>query len=139
MKLVTLIPGDGIGPEVSEATLKVLKAADAPLEWHTHQAGIVALEAGDKVLPESTLNAIKQFGVALKGPCTTPVGEGFSSVNVQLRKIGSQLDRRFQPGDCSAEILRFHRRARIACRLHRTDRRRIGADGTGRNRDGQHD
>jgi isocitrate dehydrogenase (NAD+) len=83
---VVLIPGDGIGPEVAEATLKVLKAADAPLEWHTHQAGIVALEAGDKVLPESTLNAIKQHGVALKGPCTTPVGEGFSSVNVQLRK-----------------------------------------------------
>lgn len=83
---VVLIPGDGIGPEVAEATLKVLKAADAPLEWQTFQAGLAALDAGDKVLPESTLNAIKQHGVALKGPCTTPVGEGFSSVNVQLRK-----------------------------------------------------
>ncbi len=83
---VVLIPGDGIGPEVSEATLKVLSAAEAPVEWQTYQAGLVALEAGDAVLPESTLNAIRQHGVALKGPCTTPVGEGFSSVNVQLRK-----------------------------------------------------
>jgi isocitrate dehydrogenase (NAD+) len=83
---VVLIPGDGIGPEVADATLKVLKAAGAPLEWQTYQAGLAALNAGDAVLPESTLNAIKQHGVALKGPCTTPVGEGFSSVNVQLRK-----------------------------------------------------
>jgi isocitrate dehydrogenase (NAD+) len=56
------------------------------VEWQTFQAGIVALEAGDAVLPQSTLAAIRQHGVALKGPCTTPVGEGFSSVNVQLRK-----------------------------------------------------
>ncbi len=83
---VVLIPGDGIGPEVTEAVQKVLAAAEAPVEWLPYQAGIVALEAGDDVLPESTLNAIREHGVALKGPCTTPVGEGFSSVNVLLRK-----------------------------------------------------
>jgi isocitrate dehydrogenase (NAD+) len=81
-----LIPGDGIGPEVTQAVQKVLAAAEAPVEWQTFQAGIIALEAGDAVLPESTLAAIRKHGVALKGPCTTPVGEGFSSVNVQLRK-----------------------------------------------------
>jgi isocitrate dehydrogenase (NAD+) len=83
---VVLIPGDGIGPEVTQAVQKVLAAAEAPVEWQTFQAGIIALEAGDAVLPESTLAAIRKHGVALKGPCTTPVGEGFSSVNVQLRK-----------------------------------------------------
>ena len=83
---VVLIPGDGIGPEVTEAVQRVLSAAEAPLEWILHEAGLTALNAGDAVLPESTLDAIREYGVALKGPCTTPVGEGFSSVNVQLRQ-----------------------------------------------------
>jgi isocitrate dehydrogenase (NAD+) len=83
---VVLIPGDGIGPEVTEAVQRVLAAAEAPIEWEIHQAGIVALDAGDEVLPKSTLEAIREHGVALKGPCTTPVGDGFSSVNVQLRQ-----------------------------------------------------
>ncbi len=86
---VVLIPGDGIGPEVTEAVKNVLAAAEAPIEWLTHQAGLAALDAGEEVLPVSTLEAIREHGVALKGPCTTPVGEGFSSINVQLRK---QLD-----------------------------------------------
>ena len=81
-----ILPGDGIGPEVSEAVMKILAAANAPLDWVTHQAGLAALELGEEVLPESTLQAIEMHGVALKGPCTTPVGEGFTSVNVQLRK-----------------------------------------------------
>jgi len=83
---VVLIPGDGIGPEVTAAVQKVLAAADAPVEWVIHQAGLAALDAGVEVLPKETLEAIRKHGVALKGPCTTPVGKGFSSINVQLRK-----------------------------------------------------
>ena len=82
-----LIPGDGIGPEVSDAVLSVLSAAQAPLRFETHHAGQTALDLklGD-TLPEATLAAIRQHHVALKGPCTTPVGKGFSSVNVALRR-----------------------------------------------------
>lgn len=83
---IALIPGDGIGPEVTTAVQRILKAAGAPLTWDEHPAGLAALEQGLEVLPESTIDAIQQHGVALKGPCTTPVGKGFSSVNVQLRK-----------------------------------------------------
>lgn len=83
---VVLIPGDGIGPEVTAAVTRILSAAAAPVCWRECQAGLAALESGPDVLPEATLKAIRQAKVALKGPCTTPVGEGFSSVNVQLRK-----------------------------------------------------
>ena len=82
-----LIPGDGIGPEVADATLEVLAAAGAPLSFEKHLAGEAALaNGGGEVLPESTLEAIRSRHVALKGPCTTPVGSGFRSVNVGLRK-----------------------------------------------------
>ncbi len=83
---IVLIPGDGIGPEVAAAVRKVLAAAGAPLDWEEHQAGVAALAECGEVLPESTLEAVREHGVALKGPCTTPVGDGFTSVNVQLRK-----------------------------------------------------
>jgi isocitrate dehydrogenase (NAD+) len=83
---IVLIPGDGIGPEVTRATQRVLAAAEAPLRWLEHRAGLAAIEAGLDVLPQETIDVIAAHGVALKGPCTTPVGEGFSSVNVQLRK-----------------------------------------------------
>lgn len=83
---VVLIPGDGIGPEVTHAVIRILEAAAAPLRWQEARAGIAALEAGGEVLPEETLEAVRRTGVALKGPCTTPVGKGFSSVNVQMRK-----------------------------------------------------
>lgn len=83
---VVVIPGDGIGPEVTCAVQRILKAAGAPIQWVEQQAGIAAIENSDDVLPEATLDAILRHGVALKGPCTTPVGEGFTSVNVQLRK-----------------------------------------------------
>ena len=79
---VALIPGDGIGPEITEAVLAVLNAAEVDLEWHRCQAGLAALEAGDRVMPEEMLETIRRCGIALKGPCTTPVGEGFASVNV---------------------------------------------------------
>ena len=83
---VVLIPGDGIGPEVTEAVQRVFSAAHAPIEWVEHHAGVVALERGNEVLPDETVDAIRHFGVALKGPCSTPIGQGFTSVNVQLRQ-----------------------------------------------------
>jgi isocitrate dehydrogenase (NAD+) len=84
---VVLIPGDGIGPEVSVAVREVLAAADAPVNFEEHLAGETALARGHKeLLPAETLDAIRAHKLALKGPCTTPIGGGFSSVNVALRK-----------------------------------------------------
>jgi len=84
---VTLIPGDGTGPEIAEATRRVLEASGAELEWDVQQAGAdVMAKFGGNPLPERVLDSIKQNGVALKGPITTPVGTGFRSVNVALRK-----------------------------------------------------
>ena len=83
---VTLIPGDGIGPEVSEACTLVLDAADVGIEWITRLAGAGALEAHGSLLPDETLGSIRATRVALKGPITTPVGTGFRSVNVALRQ-----------------------------------------------------
>ncbi|MCX5735825.1 MAG: isocitrate/isopropylmalate family dehydrogenase [candidate division NC10 bacterium] len=83
---VVLIPGDGIGPEVTAAVTRIMEAACAPIQWVERRAGLAALEGGQDVLPQETLDAITQHKVALKGPCTTPVGKGFASINVQLRK-----------------------------------------------------
>jgi isocitrate dehydrogenase (NAD+) len=83
---VVLIPGDGIGPEVTAAVRRILAAAAAPVAWVEHQAGLAAVGAGSPLLAEETLQAIRRHRVALKGPCTTPVGEGFTSINVQLRQ-----------------------------------------------------
>jgi isocitrate dehydrogenase (NAD+) len=87
MRNCVLIEGDGIGPEVAEAAVRVLEAAGAGIGWERHVAGVAAIEAGERdVLPEKTVEAIARAGLALKGPCTTPIGEGFASVNVALRK-----------------------------------------------------
>src|SRR5215210_4181492 len=84
---VTFIPGDGTGPEIAEATRRVLAASGAELEWDVQQAGADVMERfGGSPLPEQVLDSIKQNGVALKGPITTPVGTGFRSVNVALRQ-----------------------------------------------------
>jgi isocitrate dehydrogenase (NAD+) len=84
---IVLIPGDGIGPEVTGAGRRVLEAAGLSVEWVELPAGATALDQGyDNVLPERTVAAIKAHRVALKGPVTTPVGKGFKSVNVQLRQ-----------------------------------------------------
>lgn len=84
---VVLIPGDGIGPEVTDAMRRVLAAAGAPVQWLERYAGLAALDrGGDTVLPADTMNAIVEHGVAIKGPCTTPIGGGFASINVALRK-----------------------------------------------------
>src|SRR5580700_6913348 len=84
---IVLIPGDGIGPEVTAASKRVLEAAGLSAEWVELPAGASAVEQGhDNVMPLRTLAAIEAHRVALKGPVTTPVGKGFTSVNVQLRK-----------------------------------------------------
>jgi len=84
---IVLIPGDGIGPEVSMATKRVIEAVGLSVEWVELPAGATALDQGfDNVLPDRTVAAIKAHKVALKGPVTTPVGKGFKSVNVQLRQ-----------------------------------------------------
>src|SRR3954467_3660727 len=84
---IVLIPGDGIGPEVTAATKRVIAAAGLSVEWVELPAGASALDQGDdNVLPQRTIAAIKAHKVALKGPVTTPVGKGFKSVNVQLRQ-----------------------------------------------------
>ena len=87
MRAITVIPGDGIGPEITNGALRILNALDCGLTYDMHLAGIAALEAGKDIIPEETLESIRQNGVALKGPLTTPVGEGFGSINVQLRKV----------------------------------------------------
>ncbi|HEX8340868.1 MAG TPA: isocitrate/isopropylmalate dehydrogenase family protein [Tepidisphaeraceae bacterium] len=90
-KKIVLIPGDGIGPEVTSAARRVIEAAGFAADWIEVPAGASAIEIHgyDNVLPEVTLSAIREHKIALKGPVTTPVGKGFKSVNVQLRqKLG---------------------------------------------------
>ena len=82
---VTLIPGDGIGPEVAEATRRVLDASGVAMDWEEREAGMTALDSQGDLLPEATLQSIKRNRVGLKGPMTTPIGTGFRSVNVGLR------------------------------------------------------
>jgi isocitrate dehydrogenase (NAD+) len=83
---ITVIPGDGIGPEVTEATLRVLREAGADLEYDERPAGLGALERLGDPLPEETLDSIREHRVVLKGPLTTPKGTGFRSINVAIRK-----------------------------------------------------
>ncbi|HSL70824.1 MAG TPA: isocitrate/isopropylmalate family dehydrogenase [Longimicrobiales bacterium] len=85
-KVVTLIPGDGIGPDITDATVKVIEAAGVKLEWDRQFAGVAAVDRYHTPIPEETLASIRRTRVALKGPLTTPVGTGFRSVNVALRK-----------------------------------------------------
>jgi isocitrate dehydrogenase (NAD+) len=83
---ITLVPGDGIGPEVTEAVLRILAAADVSIEWERHQAGILSFERTGQSLPVELVDSIRRNKVALKGPVTTPIAHGFTSVNVGLRK-----------------------------------------------------
>ncbi len=82
---VTLIPGDGTGPELTEATRRVLEATGVEIEWEVQHAGVEVMESAGTPLPDETLASIKRNRVALKGPITTPIGTGFRSVNVALR------------------------------------------------------
>src|SRR5215813_11415306 len=83
---VVLIPGDGIGPEVSAAAQEVVAAAGVSIDWDIAHAGVAAAERYGDPLPEATLEGVRRHRVALKGPCTTPIGEGFRSINVRLRQ-----------------------------------------------------
>jgi isocitrate dehydrogenase (NAD+) len=82
----TLIPGDGIGPEITEAAVAILDALGAPFDWDRHQGGMAAIKEGGDPLPASLIASIRHTKLALKGPLTTPVGGGFRSVNVRLRE-----------------------------------------------------
>ena len=83
---VTLIPGDGIGPEISAAMREVVAATGVEVNWHVQEAGAAVMEAEGTPLPERVLDSIRETGTAIKGPVTTPVGSGFRSVNVALRR-----------------------------------------------------
>jgi isocitrate dehydrogenase (NAD+) len=97
---VVLIPGDGTGPELTEATQRVLEATGVELDWDVREAGADVMEKhGGNPLPPDVLDAIRETGVALKGPITTPVGGGFRSVNVALRK---ELDMYAQVRPCKS-------------------------------------
>jgi isocitrate dehydrogenase (NAD+) len=85
-RVVTLIPGDGIGPEVTEAVVRIFAVGRVPIEWERHDAGVTAFKRFNTSLPAELLDSIRRNKVALKGPVTTPIGEGFTSVNVGLRK-----------------------------------------------------
>jgi isocitrate dehydrogenase (NAD+) len=84
--VITLIPGDGIGPEVTEAVVRIFKSAGLQIDWERHDAGVTAFKRFNQSLPPDLLESIKRNKVALKGPVTTPIAEGFTSVNVGLRK-----------------------------------------------------
>ena len=83
---ITLIPGDGIGPEIVAATVRIIEATGVEFEWETHLMGAQALEKYGVTIPDSVTESIKRNKVALKGPLMTPIGKGFTSVNVGLRK-----------------------------------------------------
>src|SRR2546425_4542750 len=86
MTSVVMIAGDGIGPEVMAATRQILHAAGARIDWIEAHAGLGAVEKFGEPLPDQTLELIRKHRVAIKGPCTTPVGKGFRSINVRLRQ-----------------------------------------------------
>jgi isocitrate dehydrogenase (NAD+) len=83
---ITLVQGDGIGPEVTDAVLRIIAAAGVAIEWERHDAGVIAFERTGQALPQALIESIRRHKVALKGPVTTPIGQGFTSVNVGLRK-----------------------------------------------------
>lgn len=83
---VTLIPGDGIGPEITSAVKEVFRALQAPVEWEERNAGLTALKEHGELVPQTLIESLEKNRIGLKGPITTPVGEGFRSVNIQLRQ-----------------------------------------------------
>lgn len=87
MSTITLIPGDGIGPEITDAVVHILQEAGAGLEFEQYNAGLTAFREVGELLPAALLDSVKATRIALKGPITTPVGEGFKSINVTLRQV----------------------------------------------------
>ena len=87
MHKVTLILGDGTGPELAEAARRCIEATGVKVEWDVQEAGIDVMEKAGTPIPDSVIESVRRTGCALKGPITTPVGSGFRSVNVYLRKV----------------------------------------------------
>ena len=135
---VTLIPGDGIGPELAEATTRVLDATGIGFEWETVEAGEAAIAQYGTPLPDHVLESVKRNKVALKGPITTPVGGGFRSVNVTLRQaLGLYANLRPGALDEGPRHALRGRRPRHRPREHRGPLRRHRAHGRPRRR-GEH-
>jgi isocitrate dehydrogenase (NAD+) len=88
--VITLIPGDGIGPEITESVIRIFKAAGVAVDWDRHDAGVTAFQRYSQSLPADLLDSVHRNKVALKGPLTTPIAEGFRSVNVALRNAHDQ-------------------------------------------------
>lgn len=86
MRTITLINGDGIGPEITEAVVKIIDASGLKIDWDLQTAGALVAESEGSPLPPRVIDSVKKNGIALKAPVTTPIGKGFRSVNVQLRK-----------------------------------------------------
>ncbi len=104
---VTLIPGDGIGPSITDATVRILEAAGADLSYDRQLAGMSALSRWHDPMPEATLDSIKRTKLALKGPLETPVGEGYRSVNVVAPNVGVVLELDPRTGERS-ELVEIH-------------------------------
>ena len=97
---VTLIPGDGIGPEVTKATVRILEATGVKFEWETFAVGAEAYEKSGEYIPKDLIESLERTRVGLKGPVTTPVGGGFPSINVALRKSSSYMPTSGRFGIC---------------------------------------
>ncbi len=117
---ITLIPGDGIGPEVTQATVRILEATGVKFDWEIFQAGAEAFEKYHEYIPKELIESIERTRVGLKGPVTTPVGEGFPSINVALAqevRALRQLPSHSQPASHSDPLSR--RRSDHRARKHR--------------------
>ena len=86
MKTITLIPGDGIGPEITKSVVEIIEKSGLKIDWDIQTAGADVIEAEGEPLPRRVIESIKKNKIALKAPVTTPIGKGFRSVNVALRK-----------------------------------------------------
>ncbi|MFM1801352.1 MAG: hypothetical protein RJA81_704, partial [Planctomycetota bacterium] len=109
---VTLIPGDGVGPELAEATRKCIDATGVKIDWDVQEAGVDIMAKVGTPVPDSVIESIKRTGVALKAPITTPVGTGFRSVNVYLRQA-LDLYACFRPCKQYAGVRSFFEKAKV--------------------------
>lgn len=103
MKDVVVLRGDGIGPEIIDGTIKIVETLKLPIRWHYHLAGENALEEKGALIPDETIEAVNKYKVVLKGPMTTPIGKGFRSVNVQMRKLFN-LSSNIRPATTSIKL-----------------------------------
>src|SRR5579872_2955178 len=124
---VTLIPGDGIGPSITEATVRLLDAARAEISWDRQLAGAAAVAAVNDPIPEATLASIRKTKLALKGPLETALGKGFRSINVALRQ-SFDLYANVRPAKTVLSGLRFSDVDIVLVRENRSEERRVGKE-----------